>query len=65
MTQDTPLLRSHEVMQHFKITKSTLLRWIKAGHLKSVKIGGLSFFHKADIDKIAAGKDIADKAVKK
>ena len=48
------LLTSGQTTHVLHIDKSTLSRWVAAGRLEPVLIGGIRFFHRADVDRIAA-----------
>lgn len=49
-------LTPSEAASALKITKPTLWRWQKAGHLIPIKIAGKVYYKKSDIDRILAGE---------
>ena len=49
-----PLLGIDDLCATFGRGDRTLRRWIAAGHLKPVRIGGAVFFHPADIRALIA-----------
>lgn len=49
-----PLLETVDLQAIFPRSDRTLRRWIAAGHLKPIRIGGAVFYHPADVRALIA-----------
>ncbi|WP_408735336.1 helix-turn-helix domain-containing protein [Acidiphilium sp. JA12-A1] len=50
----SPLVETADLARIFRRSDRTIRRWIAAGHLKPIKIGGAVFFHPADVQALLA-----------
>ena len=52
MTGSAQYLRAAEIARHLGISERTVRRWIAAGELPSVKLGGSRLVAKADLERV-------------
>jgi excisionase family DNA binding protein len=50
------LMTVNEVAEHFRVSASTIWRWLREGKLEGVKIGGSRRFQREDIMRIAGAE---------
>lgn len=47
---------AQEVMEEFKVCRTTIWQWEKAGWLKGVTIGGRKYYLQSELDKLTSKK---------
>jgi excisionase family DNA binding protein len=51
----TPTLNYSEVALIFRVDRSTIYRWVREGHLPSIKVGRRSFIRSVDLRTLLLG----------
>lgn len=52
----SPLMTTHDVCAVFGRTSRTIRNWVRAGHLRPVRVGRAVFLRREEVEQLASGK---------